>query len=74
MNQEAVTIWNLINTGGMVALLFVNLWLLLKGDILPRKVYEDLTSRILNELCTRVLDGVRDVLREEIRAKKERED
>jgi fumarate reductase subunit D len=70
MNQEAVTIWNLINTGGMVAVMFVILWLLLRGDILPRKVYEDLTTRILNELCTRVVEAVRE-LREEIAANRE---
>ena len=73
MDSEAITIWNLINTGGMVALLFVNLWLLLRGDILPRKVYEELTTKILNELCARVISGVRKVIREEVTGKKEEE-
>jgi len=67
MSEQAISIWNLINTGGMVALLFVNLWLLLRGDILPRRVYEDLTRRILKELCTQVVESVRDVIREETR-------
>ena len=69
MNNEAVAVWNLINTGGMVALLFFNLWLLLKGDLLPRKVYEDLTKRILEDLCQKVLEGIRTVFRDEISRK-----
>jgi len=70
MTEQAVTVWNLINTGGVVALMFINLWLLLRGDILPRRVYEELTTRILKDLCREVIEGVRDMIREE-RAKKE---
>jgi len=66
MGNEAVAVWNLINTGGMVALLFINLWLLLKGELLPRRVYEDLTTRILDQLCQRIMDGVRSIFREEM--------
>ena len=73
MNQEAVAVWNLINTGGMVFCLFFFLWLMLKGEMLPRRVYEDLTKRILEELCQKVIDGIRTVIREEV-PRRERED
>ncbi len=65
MSEQAISIWNLINTGGVIATLVITVIMFMRGDILPRKVYEELTTRILNELCTRVLDGIRDVIREE---------
>jgi hypothetical protein len=65
MNEQAINIWNLINTGGVIATLVVTVVMFMRGDLLPRRVYEELTTRILNDLCTRVLGGVRDVIREE---------
>lgn len=72
MTEQAISVWNLINTGGVVATLVITVIMFMRGDILPRKVYEDLTTRILNELCKRVLEGVRAVVREE-RANAQRE-
>lgn len=65
MNEQAISLWNLINTGGVIATLVITVIMFMRGEILPRKVYEDLTTRILNELCKRVLEGVREVVREE---------
>jgi len=65
MSEQAISIWNLINTGGVIATLVVTVIMFMRGDILPRKVYEDLTTRILEQLCKRVIDGVRQVIQEE---------
>ena len=67
MEQQVNAIWNLINTGGVVALLIVNLVLLLRGDLLPRRVYENLTRLTMEEFCTQMLKGIRSVFREECR-------
>jgi hypothetical protein len=66
MGEKWISAWNLINTGGVIALMFINLVLLIRGDILPRRVYEDLTKRILNELCNEVIEAIRTLIREEI--------
>ena len=73
MDEKWISIWNVINSGGVIALLFVNVVLLLRGDILPRRVYEDLTTRILDQLCRRVIDGIRTVIREEMHDKKSKD-
>lgn len=64
--SEINAIWSLINTGGVIAVLIINLVLLLRGDLMPRKVYENHTKYILEELCTKVLAGIRTIFREEI--------
>lgn len=74
MGEQWNSVWNLINTGGVIALLFVNLVLLLRGDILPRRVYEDLTTHILDELCRKVLDGIRTLLHNELGNKTQNQD
>lgn len=66
MEEQVNTIWNLINTGGVVAVLIVNLVLLLRGDLLPRRVYEKLTTNILQEFCERMTKGIRAMFREEL--------
>lgn len=70
MDDKWTAIWNLINTGGVIALLFVNLVLLLRGDILPRRVYEDLLSSFVDRLCQKLLDAVRTLIREEMGRRK----
>lgn len=65
MNEQAISIWNLINTGGVIATLVITVVMFMRGDILPRKVYEELTVRILNELCKKVTESIRTVIREE---------
>lgn len=74
MSEDWLSVWNLINTGGVIALLFVNLVLLLRGDILPRRVYEDLTTHILDEVCRRLVDAIRTLLREELGGKRRNPD
>lgn len=69
MEQQVNAIWNLVNTGGVIALLILNLVLLLRGDLLPKHVYEKLTQHILEELCVKMMNGVRVIFREELRRK-----
>jgi len=39
-------------------------WSYQRGEILSRRVYEDLTTRILDALCARIVQEVREILRE----------
>jgi len=71
MEEQVGAIWNLINTGGVIAMLIVNLVLLLRGDLLPRRVYEKLTTSILQEFCERMTKSIRGMFREELDRKTE---
>ena len=64
-NKETlVTIWNMINTGGVIAVLVLLVGLMIRGDLIPRRTYEDLTKRILKEVIAEIIKGVREVLKE----------
>jgi len=65
-NPETIgTIWNVINTGGVIAVLLLFVVLLVKGDLIPRKTYDDLTKRVLKEICTEIVLAIRAMLRDE---------
>lgn len=66
MDNDWNSVWNIINTGGVIAVLFTNVVLLLRGDILPRRVYEELTTNILDKLCNKILDGIKKLLHDEL--------
>ena len=64
-NKETlVAIWNMINTGGVIAVLVLIVCLMIRGDLIPRRTYEDLTKRILKEVIAEIIKGVREVLKE----------
>lgn len=64
-NKETlVAIWNMINTGGVIAVLVLIVGLMIRGDLIPRRTYEDLTKRILKEVIAEIIKGVREVLKE----------
>jgi len=64
-NKETlVAIWNMINTGGVIAVLVLIVCLMIRGDLIPRRTYEDLTKRILTEVIAEIIKGVREVLKE----------
>jgi len=60
-------IWNIINTGGVTALLFWNLYRYQKGDVLPRVLHNEITEQqdakiklMAAEVCKGMKDAVRD--------------
>jgi len=46
------------------SLMAVALVLFMRGDILPRRVYEEMITRVVTEVATRVVASVRDMLDE----------
>jgi hypothetical protein len=66
-NGWLTTIWNLINTGGVIFVLILILWLFLKGQIIPRVIYMELTKYVADELYIKFSQGVREVVTDVIR-------
>lgn len=66
MGESLITVLNLINTGGVIAVLLINVLLLLRGDILPRRVYEKLTEVVAKEFGAQIITTIRTIIREEL--------
>jgi hypothetical protein len=64
--EMLLQIVNGIGTVGLLVILFV---LFYRGDIMSRRVYEELTKRILSELCERIIDEVHDLFEQERKAR-----
>ena len=56
-----------INTLGVIGLLVVLFVMFYRGDILSRKVYQDLTERVLKEVSREIIRNVKESLRSAIR-------
>lgn len=56
------TILQLVNTGGVIAILGVFLTLFLRGEIVPRNVYDDITAKVIEEVSQKILIGIKNIL------------
>ena len=61
----------ILNTGGVVAVLVVVLVLFFRGDLLPRKVWVELTEKVTLEISMKVVSAVQGCLKEELEKMKE---
>lgn len=59
---DAVTLLDLVNAGGVIAVLLALFLMFYRGDLLSRRVYEDLTERLLGEMTARVIASVDELL------------
>ena len=55
----------ILNTGGVIAVLVVVLVFFLRGDLLPRKVWVELTEKVTLEISMKVVSAVQGCLKEE---------
>jgi len=63
---ELVTgIMTILNTGGVIAVLVVVLVLFFRGDLLPRRVWVELTEKVTLEISMKVVSAVQGCLKEE---------
>lgn len=64
---ELVTgIMTILNTGGVIAVLVVVLVLFFRGDLLPRKVWVELTEKVTVEISTKIVVAIQECFREEL--------
>jgi len=61
---EIETLLGLVNAGGVLTVLLVLFVMFYRGDLLSRRVYEELTERLLGDLSARVIAGVGAMLKE----------
>jgi len=61
----------ILNTGGVIAVLVVVLVFFLRGDLLPRKVWVELTEKVTLEISMKVVSAVQGCLKEELKKMKE---
>ena len=61
----------ILNTGGVIAVLVVVLVFFLRGDLLPRKVWVELTEKVTLEILMKVMSAVQGCLKEELKKMKE---
>ena len=61
----------ILNTGGVIAVLVVVLVFFLRGDLLPRKVWVELTEKVTLEISMKVVSAVQGCLKEELEKMKE---
>lgn len=59
---DTITLLEIINAGGVVAILLALFLMFYRGDLLSRRVYEDLTERLLGEMTARVIASVDELL------------
>lgn len=59
--QTVIEVINTLGVTGMLILLFI---LFYRGDIMSRRVYEELTKHILQELCDSIIGEVKDLVKE----------
>ena len=65
-STELITgIMAILNTGGVVAVLVVVLVLFFRGDLLPRRVWVELTEKVTLEISMKVVSAVQGCLKEE---------
>lgn len=69
MDAEVVTITlqemiKVVGDVGILGLLAMVVWSFYRGDVLSRKVYQELTESILDRFCTRLVRELREVIRE----------
>lgn len=60
---EAGTLLDLINAGGVIAILLVLFLMFYRGDLLSRRVYEELSKQLLGEMTAQVIASVNELLR-----------
>lgn len=63
--ESVKTILELINAGGVTALLIGLIMLFLRGDIIPRKVYERLLRDLLSKIAADIIAAVTELLKEQ---------
>jgi len=66
MDPALNTVWSLINTGGVVAVLIFNVWMFMAGKIISGKVHnesieaiENNTELMANKLCIKMEEAVK---------------
>lgn len=62
MELNLSTVLELMNSLGTLGLLAFLFYLFLRGDLMSRKVYEELTRNIMGTLVQKIIDELRDVL------------
>lgn len=62
MDINLTTVIELLSSLGTLGLLALLLWLFFRGDLLSRKVYEELTKNIMSTLVQQIMDEVRGIL------------
>jgi len=66
METEAVNgIMTVLNAGGVVGVLVVVLVLFLRGDLLPRKIWAELTEKVTLEISMKIVTAVQGRLKDE---------
>ena len=60
---DTVTLLELINAGGVIAILLVLFLMFYRGDLLSRRVYEELSKQLLGEMTAQVIASVNELLR-----------
>lgn len=71
MGEEAVTLTlqeviNVIGDIGILGLLAVIVWSFYRGDVLSRKVYQELTESILERVCSRLITEIREIVKDTV--------
>lgn len=56
---------DIINAGGVAGVMIIVIILFLKGDIIPRKVYEKLLRDLLSKITADIIAAVTQVLKEQ---------
>lgn len=59
--EQLATYADVANTLGVVAILLAMLVLFFRGDILSRRVYENLTERMLGAMVKKVCEEIREM-------------
>lgn len=53
-----------LNATGVSVILLVFVWMFLKGEILSRRVYEEMTQKVVTEIATRIITEITVLLEE----------
>lgn len=56
----------IINTFGVTAVLYIFLRLFIKGEILPRAVYDEITNKVVGDITGRIIASFREILEERL--------
>lgn len=71
MGEEAITLTlqeviKVVGDIGILGLLVTVVWSFYRGDVLSRKVYQELTENILERVCTKLVAEIRQITKEAV--------
>lgn len=60
--ESLTAVLQIINTFGVTAVLYIFLRLFIKGEILPRAVYDEITGKLIGDISSRIISGVKEII------------